>query len=222
MGDPSHAESRFEHLLHEEWQALVETGRKLTAAENRALHALLTGTHTARNANDIHADRLSTGDHIAHAMSKWFGSWSFLLLQFVILTVWITFNLERWTHHWDNYPFDMLNLGLAFIAACSWPILLMSQNRQQAKDSIVAEQDYQSDLRQEVEITALRALNEEILAIHREQREILGRLDQLTGEVHRAMGEVHRAVHEVHHTVHQGRPGPAGAASHPTGEPQTP
>jgi uncharacterized membrane protein len=155
-------------------------------------------------------------------VSEWFGSWPFLLAQLVILTTWIAFNLDRWTHHWDNYPFNMLNLGLAFVAACSWPILLMSQNRQQAKDSIVAEQDYQSDLRQEMEITALRALSEEILAIHHEQREILGRLDQLTGEVHRAMGEVHRAVHEVHHTIHMGQPGPAGAASHAEHPPHGP
>jgi|SRR5215211_2883945 len=215
MGETPHDESRIEHLLREEWQSLVGAGRKLTAAEHRAIHALLSGTHTARNANEIHAERQTTGDRIADTVSTWFGSWTFLLLQFLFLATWITFNSERWTHHWDGYPFDMLNVGLAFLAACSWPILLMSQNRQQSKDSIVAEQDYQSDLRQELEITALRALSEEILSIHREQREILGRLDQLTGEVHRAMSEVHRAVHEVHRTVHAGQSGEAGAASHP-------
>jgi uncharacterized membrane protein len=215
MGETPHDEGRFEHMLREEWQALTVAGRKLTAAENRAIHALLTGTHTARNANELHAEQQSSGDRIADTVSKWFGSWKFLLLQIGILMAWITFNEERWTHHWDSYPFDMLNIGLTFIAACAAPVLLMSQNRQQEKGSIVAEQDFQSDLRQELEITALRSLSEEILAIHREQREILGRLDQLTGEVHQAMREVHRAVHEVHHTVHAGQPDQAGAIPHP-------
>jgi len=215
MDEAQHHEGPVEHLLREEWQSLVDTERKITEAERRALHALFNRTHAARNANELDAEQQSTGDRIAHTVSKWFGSWTFLLVQFVILTTWIALNLDRWTHHWDNYPFDMLNLGLAFVAACSLPVLLMSQNRQQSKDSIVAEQDYQSDLRQEMEITALRALSEEILAIHQEQREILGRLDQLTGEVH-------RAVHEVHHTIHMGQPGQTGGASHAEHPPHRP
>jgi uncharacterized membrane protein len=204
MDESSRQEGWVEHLVREEWQALAATERRLGAAEHRALEALLHRTHTARNVNELEAEQQTPGERMADRLAQHLGSWPFVLLQVAVLAAWLTLNEERWTHHWDGYPFDMLNLGLTFLAAFAAPILLMSQNRQQSKASMVADQDFQSDLRQELEITALRALSEELLAVHREQRELLGRIDELTREVHRAMGEVHRAVHEVHHTIHAG------------------
>jgi uncharacterized membrane protein len=202
MNDTREAEGWIEHLLKEEWTLLTAAEHKLTDAEHRALASLLHRTKTVRNANEIAQEQQTTSQQIADWASNWMGSWSFVIIQLVIFGAWLMFNEEHWTHHWDGYPFNTLNLMLALLATFALPVLLMSQNRQQIRDSIVAEQDYQSDLRQELEITALRALTEEILSIHREQRQILGRLDQLTGEVHQAMGEVHKAVHEVHRTVH--------------------
>jgi uncharacterized membrane protein len=202
MNDAREAEGWLEHFLKDEWLLLTAAEHKLSEAEHRALASLLHRTKTVRNANEIAAETRSTSHRIADWASNWMGSWTFVALQVVIFGIWITLNEEHWTSTWDGYPFNTLNLVLALMAALALPILLMSQNRQQARDRIVAEQDYQSDLRQELEITALRALSEEILSIHREQRQILGRLDQLTGEVHTAVGEMHRAVHEVHRTVH--------------------
>jgi uncharacterized membrane protein len=197
MDGSSKPEGWIGHLLREEQQALATTERRLGDAEHRVLDALLHHTHTARNVNELAAERQTSGERVADRLAQALGSWPFVLLQVALLGAWVALNEERWTNHWDGYPFNMLNLGLAFLAAFAAPVLLMSQNRQQSKASLVAEQDYQADLRQEMEIAALQTLSEEILALHREQREILGRLDELTREVHRAVHEVHRTVHAV-------------------------
>ncbi len=206
MNDTRETEGWIEHLLKEEWTVLTAAEHRLTEAEHRTLAALLHRTKTVRNANDLEAEQQTTAQRIADWASNIMGSWSFVVIQMLLFGAWLVFNEERWTRHWDGYPFNTLNLVLALLATFALPILLMSQNRQQDRDRIVAEQDYQSDLRQELEITALRALSEEILSVHREQLQILGRLDQLTSEVHQTMGEVHRAVHEVHHTIHATKP----------------
>jgi uncharacterized membrane protein len=69
-------------------------------------------------------------DRVADRLAAWVGSWTFLVVQSVILIVWIAFNLAAWIGHWDPYPFILLNLVLAFQAAYAAPILMMSQNRQ--------------------------------------------------------------------------------------------
>lgn len=216
MDESDRQEGWIEHLVREEWQTLAAAERRLSAAEHRALEALLRRTHTVRNVNELEAEQQTPGKRLADQVAQYLGSWPFVILQVAVLGAWLTLNEERWTHHWDGYPFDTLNLGLTFLAAFAAPILLMTQNRQQEKTSLVAEQDFQSDLRQELEITTLRALTEEILAVHREQREILGRLDELTREVHHAMGEVHTAVHEVHHTIHAGHGAEQNRSPRPT------
>ncbi|MGC4192502.1 MAG: DUF1003 domain-containing protein [Thermomicrobiales bacterium] len=58
------------------------------------------------------------------------GSWRFIIIQTAILISWIALNVIGWTHHWDPYPFILLNLALSFQAAYSAPIIMMSQNRQ--------------------------------------------------------------------------------------------
>ena len=69
-------------------------------------------------------------DRVADRLAALVGSWKFIAIQTVILSVWIVINLSAWIKHWDPYPFILLNLALGFQAAYAAPILMISQNRQ--------------------------------------------------------------------------------------------
>jgi uncharacterized membrane protein len=83
------------------------------------------------------------------------GSWRFTAIPSALLIVWVTPNVIGWVSHWDPYPFILLNLALSFQAAYSAPIIVMSQNRQAAKDRIMAEEDFQVNHVAEDEIRAI-------------------------------------------------------------------
>lgn len=70
------------------------------------------------------------------------GSWKFIIIQSGILTIWAVLNLVAWFHHWDPYPFILMNLVLSLQAAYSTPIIMISQNRTAERDSIEAHHDY--------------------------------------------------------------------------------
>lgn len=108
-----------------------------------------------RNVNELHAERMTIGARAADAFANGVGSWSFIIIQSVILVIWITLNVIAWIDHWDPYPFILLNLALSFQAAYAAPIIMMSQNRQAAKDRLMAEQDYQINTTAEEELKAV-------------------------------------------------------------------
>jgi uncharacterized membrane protein len=70
------------------------------------------------------------GDRVAEWLAAWVGSWTFLIVQTVVLGTWICLNLAAWLNHWNPYPFILLNLALSFQSAYAAPILMISQNRQ--------------------------------------------------------------------------------------------
>lgn len=70
------------------------------------------------------------GERLADAIAALVGSWTFILIQSTLLSVWVLLNLLAWSRHWDPYPFILLNLMLSFQSAYAAPILMMSQNRQ--------------------------------------------------------------------------------------------
>jgi uncharacterized membrane protein len=137
------------------------------------LHALI--PHRAhphaplRNLNDLHDEQLTLGARVADRFAAVIGSWRFIIAQSVLLALWITANIIGWMHHWDPYPFILLNLALSFQAAYAGPILMMSQNRQSDKDRLAAQHDYEVNVRAEAEIHALmdhlEAQHEMILAV---------------------------------------------------------
>jgi uncharacterized membrane protein len=109
-----------------------------------------------RNVNTIHADRLTTGQRIADGVASTMGSWRFIIIQSCILAVWIVLNIVAAVHHWDPYPFILLNLALSFQAAYAAPIIMMSQNRQAAKDRLQADEDYRVNCQAEAEIALIQ------------------------------------------------------------------
>jgi uncharacterized membrane protein len=102
-------------------------------------------------------------------------------------------NTIAWRQHWDPYPFILLNLVLSFQAAYAAPIIMMSQNRQNAKDREKAEADYAVDRQAELDIAAVHARLDELtdrqwtalLDVQQQQLEVLTRIETLTREVHR-------------------------------------
>src|SRR5579859_5000158 len=103
------------------------------------------------NVNKVAEERLTVGQRIADGVAATMGSWRFIIIQSCILVAWLILNSVAWINHWDTYPFILLNLALSFEAAYAAPIIMMSQNRQAAKDRIMAESDYHCNTKGEEE-----------------------------------------------------------------------
>lgn len=132
----------------------------------RAAHELMQ-TRVARNLNEEIEDTDTFGDHAADAVARFGGSWRFVILFGLVLAAYVFTNSEL-VHPWDPYPFILLNLFLSMLAAIQAPVIMMSQNRQDAKDRLRSELDYRVNLKAEVE-------REELL--------------QRVGEIERMLGE---------------------------------
>lgn len=105
------------------------------------------------NVNQLH--ELSFGQRIADNFANLMGSWTFIIVQSVILAFWVAINVTAYVYRWDPYPFILLNLALSFQAAYAAPIIMMSQNRQATKDRLAAENDYQINVKAEEEVKAI-------------------------------------------------------------------
>jgi uncharacterized membrane protein len=107
------------------------------------------------NINQVDAEKLTSGQRIADRLATVMGSWPFIIVQSIILAIWISLNVIGYMNHWDPYPFILLNLALSFQAAYAAPIIMMSQNRQAAKDRLMAEQDYEINCKAEDELKSI-------------------------------------------------------------------
>ena len=99
----------------------------------------------------IHGPR-NIGQKAADGISKWAGSWAFIISFLVFLGIWMMVNVYAWIGEWDPYPFILLNLVLSCVAALQAPVILMSQNRQSQKDRTKVEYDYRVNRKAEMEI----------------------------------------------------------------------
>lgn len=98
---------------------------------------------------------LTVGQRVADKVASTMGSWRFIIIQSGFLLLWIGMNVLAWMNAWDPYPFILLNLMLSFQAAYAAPIIMMAQNRQSEIDRQKAAQDYDINLKAELEIEAL-------------------------------------------------------------------
>ena len=116
-------------------------------------------------------ETLTQGQKISDKVAQFGGSWRFIILFAVILTLWIVYNvIATGKGQFDPYPFILMNLILSTIAALQAPIIMMSQNRQEEKDRKRSENDYLINLKAELEI---RALNQKIDLLLEEQIKVL-------------------------------------------------
>lgn len=104
------------------------------------------------------------GQKSADTLTRWAGSWTFILILSFLLLCWITANVLLLIYRWDPYPFILLNLVLSFMAAYQAPIILMSQNRAADWDRAKAAQDLAVDRKAESEIRDIQEDLEEIKA----------------------------------------------------------
>ncbi len=111
--------------------------------------------HQIRNINLEYDEQMTIGARIADAVASFVGSWHFIIIQSTLLALWITLNSVAFIMHWDGYPYILLNLALSFQAAYSAPFIMMSQNRQSAKDRLTADHDYQLNIKAEEETRQL-------------------------------------------------------------------
>ena len=111
----------------------------------------------SRNPNEVIEERETVGERVADAVAKFGGSWTFIFSFAGVLVVWTLLNtlLLPQGDHWDPYPFILLNLFLSMLAAIQAPVIMMSQNRQDAKDRIRSELDYQVNLKAELGVSTL-------------------------------------------------------------------
>ena len=134
---------------------------------------------------EIHTDfegKLTLGQKLADGIATFGGSWTFLISFFTFLLIWIAINsiLLLLTKPFDPYPFILLNLLLSCLAAIQAPVIMMSQNRQEAKDRVRAEHDYQINLKAELEI---RHLHEKVDHLLLQQWERLVEIQQVQIEL---------------------------------------
>ena len=119
----------------------------------RATHELMRA-RVSRDPNAEFEAKETRGERLADSVAKFGGSWSFVLAFGFFLIVYAAVNVVI-VRPWDPYPFILLNLFLSMLAAIQAPVIMMSQNRQDAKDRVRSELDYRVNLKAEVEITEL-------------------------------------------------------------------
>lgn len=167
--------------------------RRLGDAERRVLDRLLRRQPQVRDTNTQFEQELTFGQRVADRVASFGGSWTFIGLFFAVLLAWMALNSEL-RRPFDPYPFILLNLVLSCLAALQAPVIMMSQNRQSAKDRSDAKNDYEVNVRAELQIIGLHekldALrDEEIVRLARlldEQRQALETLRRRLGDAERA------------------------------------
>ena len=138
-------------------QQRPEAGMDMLAVVGRHFHATqkLVQMRSLRNANEMIEEQETLGDRISDEVARFGGSWRFIILFGIILVSYTTWNVVLGPKAWDPYPFILLNLFLSMIAAIQAPVIMMSQNRQDMKDRMRSELDYDVNRRAEMEIRAL-------------------------------------------------------------------
>ena len=128
---------------------------ELHETEKRLLTELRTLRRGARAGHASRAPQLTVGQSVADTVAANMGSWRFIIIQSIVLLIWIALNVTAYVQQWDPYPFILLNLALSFQAAYAAPFIMMSQNRQQDIDRKKAENDFQVNVKAELEIELL-------------------------------------------------------------------
>ncbi len=139
------------------------------------------GERVSKNVHALHREKLTFGQRVSDRLAQVAGSWNFIFGFALVLCIWVLLNTAAFIHHWDKYPYILLNLFLSMLAAIQAPVIMMSQNRQEARDRIRGEHDYEINLKAEMEIQQLHQKLDELrekqwndlLAIQKQQIDLL-------------------------------------------------
>ena len=119
---------------------------------------LMLSLRASRNANEVLEEKATFGERVADGVARFGGSWYFIFAFAAILVSWVALNTLILVAHkepFDPYPFILLNLFLSMLAAIQAPVIMMSQNRQDSKDRVRSELDYQVNLKAELGVARL-------------------------------------------------------------------
>jgi uncharacterized membrane protein len=137
---------------------------ELSALEREVLQSIHDNELVAENIAQQFERQLTVGERIADKVAEFGGSWYFIIAFFGVMGVWIVANSVFFLWHpWDPYPFILFNLILSMLAAIQAPIIMMSQNRQEDRDRMRAENDYKVNLKAELEIRTLSDKMDQLL-----------------------------------------------------------
>ena len=138
-------------------QRKPDAGLDMMAVLGRQFHNTqrLVKIRAARNPNDVIEEEETFGERIADAVAAFGGSWAFIIAFAVTLVTYATINIYLKGRAWDPYPFILLNLFLSMLAAIQAPVIMMSQNRQDKKDRLRSELDFDVNRRAHTEIQGL-------------------------------------------------------------------
>ena len=134
-----------------------DAGLDLMTVMGKQFHAAerLVRLRAARNPNDVIEEAETLGERVADTVASFGGSWTFIMTFALVLAVYSAVNVELGSKSWDPYPFILLNLFLSMLAAIQAPIIMMSQNRQDKKDRLRSELDFDVNRRAHAEIQGL-------------------------------------------------------------------
>lgn len=172
------AQDAAKELLNREWKNLHE-------AEKRVLDKFIARETISRNIGTESITKRTFGEKVADQVAAFGGSWTFIIIFCAILLFWVALNTFILLNRaFDPYPYILLNLFLSMTAALQAPIIMMSQNRQAAKDRLDAAHDYEVNLKAELEIVELhRKIDDlreqkwlELIEMQQRQLEILENL----------------------------------------------
>jgi len=165
--------------------------KALTRRERRVLQQSIGKKSLSLDANAVFDENSTFGQRLADQVAAFGGSWSFLIIFAAALLTWVAINIVLRGGAPDPYPFIFLNLLLSMVAAVQAPVIMMSQNRQAAKDRLITGHDYECNLKAEIEIMALhdkvdQMRNDDLKSLLAKQQE---QIDLLTRLVESRFGE---------------------------------
>jgi uncharacterized membrane protein len=157
--------SDLNHFRAEYMKGFLEKEKgELTELEERVINSLKEQELLSKNINVEFEQKLTYSERLSDKLTEFGGSWQFILIFAVILVLWIAMNsIVLLIKPFDPYPFIFLNLVLSCLAALQAPIILMSQNREEAKDRLRSELDYTINLKSELEIRHLHEKMDHLL-----------------------------------------------------------
>ena len=159
-------------------ELLHSTDKELTDEE---LMSEILSTNVSENSEkNEREEKITFGQKAADAVARFAGSWAFIFSFIAVMVIWMVINLVLGSRAFDEYPFILLNLVLSCIAAVQAPLIMMSQNRQEAKDRQRAENDYKINLKSELIIDDLHKKLDLVLE---NQKKINRRLDKIEAEI---------------------------------------
>jgi uncharacterized membrane protein len=165
--------------------ALEDERGELSRLDIEVLRSLKEQETVTADLNLAFEKDLTMGQYVADRVADFGGSWTFIIIFFAVIVLWMAVNTSYiLTQPFDTFPFILLNLVLSCLAAIQAPIIMMSQNRQEARDRLRSEHDYQVNLKAELEI---RHLHEKVDVLMKHQWQKLLEVQQIQMDLMREM-----------------------------------